>query len=124
MEPEIMAVCGLDCGRCEIRLAPTDTQAAKALVDWFRQEGWLASDEGMAEVLERKMYCRGCLGDRSVHWSADCWILACCVDERGLTNCSQCAEFPCRRLEEWATQNAGYGVALERLRGIRQGTMA
>jgi len=124
MESEMMAACGLDCGGCEIRLAPSDAQAAQTIVEWFRKEGWLAPNEGMAEVLERKMYCCGCLGDRTVHWSADCWILACCADERKLANCSQCAEFPCRRLEAWARQNAGYGAALERLRGIRQGTRA
>ena len=103
METKLMAACGLDCGGCEIRRAPSDSQAAQVVVEWFRKEGWLTADEGMAEVLERKIYCCGCLGDRTVHWSADC---------------SQCAEFPCRRLEEWATQNAGYGAALERLRGI------
>ena len=119
METAMMAACGLDCYACEIRRAPTDTRAAQVVTDWFKKEGWLAPDEGMAEVLERKMTCRGCLGDRAAHWSADCWILACCVDERRLTDCSQCPEFPCRRLEAWATQNAGYGAALERLRGIR-----
>jgi len=122
MEIEMMAACGLDCSGCEIRRAPTDAQAAQVIVDWFRKEGWLTAEEGMAEVLERKMYCCGCLGDRAVHWSADCWILACCVDEHGLTNCSQCAEFACQRLEAWATQNAGYGAALERLKGIRLGS--
>ncbi len=119
METKLMAACGLDCGGCKIRRAPSDVQAAQVVVEWFRKEGWLAPDEGMAEVLERKMTCCGCLGDRAVHWSADCWILACCADQRGLTDCSQCAEFPCRRLEEWATQNAWYGAALERLRDSR-----
>jgi hypothetical protein len=115
----LMAACGLDCGSCEIRLAPDDPAAARVVVDWFRRQGWLAEGEGIADVVERKMYCRGCLGDRDVHWSADCWILACCVDRRGHSNCSQCQDFACDRLVEWAGQNDGYGAALERLRELR-----
>ena len=121
MHSEMMAACGLDCGRCEIRLAPADPQAAEALMAWFRREGWLKPDEGMEQVVERKMYCCGCLGDRSTHWSADCWILACCVDQHGYPDCSECEVFPCERLEAWATQNAAYGRALARLKGNRPG---
>jgi hypothetical protein len=119
---EMMAACGLDCGSCEIRLAPTDPAAARVVVDWFRQQGWLSADEGMAEVIERKMYCHGCLGDRDIHWSADCWILACCVDQRGHDNCSQCEAFACDRLVEWAQHNDGYRAALGRLRALRTGS--
>jgi hypothetical protein len=118
MESVMMAACGLDCGSCEIRLAPVDPAAAKAVVDWFRQQGWLAGDEGMAQVIERRMYCTGCLGDRDTHWSADCWILDCCVDQRGLSNCSECEAFACDRLVEWAGQNEGYGAAPGRLRAL------
>jgi hypothetical protein len=116
---EMMGACGLDCGTCEIRLAPTDARAAQVLVDWFRSRGWLTADEGMEQVLARKMYCCGCLGDRFTHWSADCWILACCVDERGHPNCSQCEAFPCDRLQSWATQDTRYGAALARLKATR-----
>ena len=114
----MMAACGLDCGRCPIRLAPGDANAARTVVHWFRQEGWLADDEGMQQAIERKMYCTGCLGDRDTHWSADCWILACCVDQRGLGNCSQCEAFACDRLVDWAGQNDSYGAALARLRAL------
>ena len=122
MRSSMMAACGLDCGTCEIRLAPADPAAAKVVIDWFRQQGWLSEEEGMPEVIERKMYCTGCLGDRDTHWSADCWILACCVDQRGLGNCSECESFACERLVEWAKQNEGYGAALSRLRELHAAT--
>ncbi|MBN2172089.1 MAG: DUF3795 domain-containing protein [Candidatus Krumholzibacteriota bacterium] len=115
----MMAACGLDCGTCEIRLAPTDPAAARIFVDWLKQQGRLAEGEGMPEVMERKMYCTGCLGDRDTHWAADCWILACCVDRHGLTNCSECGSFPCDRLVEWSGQNDGYAAALARLKELR-----
>lgn len=112
----IIAVCGLDCTECDMRLAPTDPEAAKRVVAWFREMGWLEDDEGLDEVLERSMYCKGCRGDRSVHWSPDCWILQCCVDERGLSHCYQCDIFPCQRLTERAEESQRYTEALERLR--------
>lgn len=118
MESSWLAACGLDCGPCEIRLAPLDAAAARVVVDWFRRQGWLGEDEGMAQVLEQKMYCTGCLGSRETHWSADCWILHCCVDERGLHNCAQCPLFPCPRLVDWAGKSEGYAAALARLREL------
>jgi hypothetical protein len=116
---DMIAACGLDCGSCDIRLVPFDEAAAERMVAWFQEMGWLEPGEGKAEVLERGMYCRGCHGDRSLHWSADCWILACCVDERGHQHCSECDVFPCEKLEDWAGENEGYGQALERLRRMR-----
>ncbi len=117
----MIAVCGLDCGGCDIRLLPTDADAARRVIAWFKQMGWLAEDEGIAEVIERRMYCQGCRGDRSVHWSADCWILNCCVDDRQLESCHECDVFPCQRLAEWSQQNPGYTEALSRLQRMRGG---
>ena len=119
MNSDMIAACGLDCGSCEIRLAPADPAAAKVVVDWFKRQGWLSEDEGMAQVIERKMYCTGCLEDRGTHWSSDCWILACCVDQWGHRNCSECEAFACQRLVDWANQNEGYRAALARLRELR-----
>ena len=55
MDGRMIAACGLDCGSCPIRLAPTDPTAARVLVDWFQREGWLSDGEGMAQVIEWKM---------------------------------------------------------------------
>jgi len=121
---EWIAACGLDCEACEIRRLPFDEKAADACVEWYRAKGWLAADEGAEAAVERGMYCRGCKGDRSVHWSVDeegiCWILACCVDERGHEFCSQCDAFPCDRLVEWSKQNNGYARAFRRLQRMQE----
>jgi len=114
-KPVMMAACGLDCGKCEIRLASTDAAAAKSVVDWFRENGWLKQDEGIEIAIEKNMLCTGCLGDRATHWDSSCWILNCCVDDKAHTNCSECGEFPCDKLTEWSKKNAGYGRAYERL---------
>lgn len=119
MASPMMGACGLICEQCEIMLAPTDASAAEVVIKWFKEQGWLSESEGMAEVMARRMYCRGCLGTRETHWSSDCWILQCCVDQRGHSNCSECELFACDRLVDWAKQNEGYSTALARLRELR-----
>ncbi|MCE5257626.1 MAG: DUF3795 domain-containing protein [Chloroflexi bacterium] len=112
-----LACCGLVCADCDIFRLPADQAVQDKILPWFRAQGWLAQDEGLAEAVERKMYCLGCRSDRTeVHWSADCAILRCCVDEHHLENCAQCAEFACERLIQWAGADARYAQALERLR--------
>jgi hypothetical protein len=116
-----MGACGLNCETCELRLAPSNPHAAEVVIKWFKSEGWLAEDEGMPEVIQRKMYCTGCHGSHETHWSGDCWILNCCVDQHGLTNCSQCNDFPCNRLVEWSEQDASYQAALTNLQHLKAG---
>jgi hypothetical protein len=126
-DPKWIAACGLDCEACEIRRLPLDEDAADTCIAWYREMGWLTENDGVREALERKMYCHGCKGDRSVHWSVDedgmCWILQCCVDEKQLGFCSDCDEFPCSRLVDWSTRDESYAKAFERLEAMqRRGT--
>ena len=120
LKKEMIAICGLDCGSCDIRKAPHDAEAGQRIVAWFKKEGWLKEDEGINEVIERRMYCKGCRGDRAVHWSPDCWILKCCVDDKGHKFCYQCSTFPCERLSEWAKQGDNYCHALDRLKEMKE----
>jgi len=119
-----IAACGLDCESCSIRRFPFDEGAAAECVPWFREMGWLNASEGKAEALERGMTCRGCKGDRSVHWSVDddgrvdCWILECCVDGKGLEFCSDCGDFPCEKLQAWSKENESYAKAFARLQSM------
>ena len=46
-------------------------------MDWLRKERDV-------EVKVEDVHCLGRSGDRAKHWSPDCWILKCCVDEKGL----------------------------------------
>jgi len=117
-QPEMMAVCGLDCGTCDIRLVPTNPEVAQRVVAWFHQMGWLEEDEGIVEIIERGMYCQGCREDRSVHWSPDCPLLICCVDEKGLEHCAQCEDFACEKLEAFAEESKSHQEAVEQLRRI------
>jgi len=116
----LIAVCGIDCTVCPLRTADTNSEVAQHLVGWFKNEGWITEDEGVSELMQRGPYCRGCRGDRSIHWSSDCWILQCCVDDKGLAYCYECEEFPCEKLGEWAKNDAKYTDALDRLRRMKK----
>jgi hypothetical protein len=125
MSEKMVAVCGLDCGGCDIYKASLgDVEAAQNLAGWWKGMGWLKEDEGAEEVLARGPHCLGCRGDRCKHWSAECPFLTCCVDQKGLTSCHECDDFVCERLEEWVRnpppgQGAKYEEALDRLRAMR-----
>lgn len=125
MANEWIAACGLDCESCGIRRIPLDDKAAEGCVAWFRDMGWLKPEEGKAEIIERGMYCKGCKGDRAVHWSVNddssvsCSILECCVDQKDLLFCSECRDFPCDRLTTWSKENEKYGEAFDRLKAMR-----
>ena len=107
-----IAACGLDCTECDIRLAADDPEIAQATARWFDRE------LGM-ELKFEDIRCDGCKGDRAKHWSPDCWILSCCVDDKGLEFCSQCEDFLCQKLTEWATGSERYNNALERLKRMK-----
>jgi hypothetical protein len=122
MMEEPIAVCGIDCSRCPLlRASFGDVEAAEHLVGWWRSEGWMREDEGADDVLAGGPHCLGCRGDRSSHWSPDCWMLKCCVDDKSLDSCHACADFPCDGLRDFGAQNERYGEALNRLHRMRDG---
>lgn len=109
----MIAPCGINCGECEIRLAPDNPGTAEKVAKWIRENH---DSECTADMI----HCAGCPGDRQRddHWAPDCWILQCCVDKNGFRYCFECSEFPCEKLEEWAGQCDRYGDALKNLWSI------
>ena len=108
---KIMAACGLICNDCPIFQASDDPRIAGSISKWFKENQNI-------DIKPEQIGCSGCLGNREKHWSPECWILKCCVDDRGLDNCSQCDEFPCDRLNKWAGENDKYAEAITRLKEI------
>jgi len=114
-----MAPCGIDCNRCGLYRAAFDADQAAALVPWFKSEGWIKAEEGLAQVMAKAPFCTGCRGDRRVQWSGDCGIRACCADEKGLEHCGQCAHFICESLNGWSLLGKHHASAIEKLKSIR-----
>ncbi len=120
MEDKEIAACGLICSDCSIYKASEDEECAEKVKDWFVEMGWVEKDISLEEFMDRGPYCLGCHGPREKHWSPDCWIKNCCIDSKGLENCSRCEEFPCKGLEEWADEDVEYTAALENLKRLRK----
>ncbi len=110
---QMMAACGIECFKCDMFQASTDPKIAQHIVDWFKKER-------NEEVKPENIHCLGCRGERTKHWSPDCWILKCCVDDKGLKFCNECHEFPCTELVDWSKTNKGYEAALHRLKEMKK----
>ena len=105
----MIAPCGIDCSRCDIHLAPGNPELAERLAAAFRKR----IDPN---IQPSQFHCQGCPGDRIDHWSPNCRILHCCVDDRNLQHCNQCPEFACDELERWAGVREQHKLALDRLK--------
>lgn len=115
----LIAVCGLDCHECTIYTAAYDIKAAEGIYGLFVSQGWPTEAKNAAEFMAAGPYCCGCRGDRERHWSNNCAIMLCALDEKKVDSCHLCDEFPCQRLVDWGAQNDRYGAALERLHRIK-----
>ena len=108
----MIACCGIDCSACDIRLAPTNPDIAEKMVKIF-------VDMGYKDAKPDWFQCDGCHGDREKHWSSNCKILACCFDEKHLQNCSQCDEFMCDIITEFANDgHKHHREGVERLKSM------
>lgn len=112
-ENQMMAACGIICSKCDIFQATNDPKIAQKIADWFKKERGI-------DVKPENVRCSGCKGDRTQHWSPDCWILQCGMDKKGLEYCYECEEFPCEKLVKWSKTGKGYGEALNRLKGMKK----
>ncbi|MCK4237614.1 MAG: DUF3795 domain-containing protein [Candidatus Lokiarchaeota archaeon] len=106
-----IAVCGLDCGNCDIYNASNNPEIAHQLVKQF--------DGAWEDVKAEDFHCNGCRGDITKCWTLDCWIRECCVNNKNLEYCYECQEFPCIKLKKWANKSERYGNALNQLKKMK-----
>lgn len=109
-ETMMLGACGINCGNCDIRLATENRTIAERLAKGFSEKGIIP------DATPGMFRCDGCRGDREQHWSANCRILRCCIDDKGYQHFNQCSDFAGDRLVEWSKQNERYVKALNRLR--------
>ena len=116
----MIAACGLDCGICPLRAATFHEGAPLTVLDLLGKLGVAGEDNGSAAVMHEGLVCPTCRGDRTLHWAEDCSIRRCCVDDKGLESCSECAGFPCERFDDWGQVSPRQADALKRLHAIRK----
>lgn len=83
-----IAFCGLDCEKCEARLATIkkdDALRKKVAKEWSELNG--------IEITPEMIHCEGCKADgkKTVYCESLCPIRQCALD-RGVKNCGKCAK--------------------------------
>jgi hypothetical protein len=94
MANTMVAACGLDCEVCPALVAwktNDDALRAKTATEWAKMFKFPFTKE--------QINCSGCLAAEGpkVGYCSQCKIRA-CVKEKGLANCSACADYPCAEL--------------------------
>jgi benzoyl-CoA reductase/2-hydroxyglutaryl-CoA dehydratase subunit BcrC/BadD/HgdB len=114
---ELIAVCGLYCGACGIYQATQDKNEAK-LEEFARG---LSERTGKEFTLE-DVRCDGCLvNDRLDLWCQNCQIRVCEKLQSGKIRCSDCTEFPCKRLTDFRDDGmAHHSEITDNLKQLRE----
>jgi hypothetical protein len=94
MDLNHIAPCGIDCVNCDLFRANG------------KREAWERAAAKTGRPAE-EMACEGCRAGGGCSFFKSCETLA-CSRERGLSFCSECADFPCRRLQPLAEGAAFY----------------
>ncbi|MGA7677494.1 MAG: DUF3795 domain-containing protein [Dehalococcoidia bacterium] len=87
-EAKLVAVCGLYCGACPVLRASGD----KALAERIAQA---------RDIPVERVSCRGCRAEKGrikLMGEPVCPTYTCCVEQKGLQFCYECADFPCLKL--------------------------
>jgi hypothetical protein len=87
MDQKKVGKCGLYCGACPFYLATASPEVKEYLTEkWGKwEEAW---------------YCKGCGDLDEKSWCFGCKMLS-CLEEKGLTHCSECVEEHCEEVEEF-----------------------
>jgi len=115
-----ISACGINCKECDIFKLPYDKNVQDKIIPWYKGNKWLPENEGIKEVIEKKMYCKGCNIDQDIFWSKGCKFVKCCFDDKKIINCSECDKFPCQELTEWSKKDIRYTNALNYLKEINE----
>ena len=100
-EKWFIAVCGLNCARCDIYLAYHGNEKLRdEIIEWFKKER-------NETVKPEQMRCDGCRGPLDVHWSSECKMML-CARKRGLQHCFQCDDFPCTSVNEFSSDGISH----------------
>lgn len=109
---EMIAYCGLDCGRCRAFEA---TQRKD-----FERKRELAKQwtEGLNVVFKPEdIDCNGCMSNTISGWCRKICKIRPCAEAKKVKTCAHCAEYPCGKLKEFLSKEP---VATDNLEKIRK----
>lgn len=109
---EMIAFCGLDCHQCGAFLATRDNDDNKR-----REVADLWSREYGGNIRAQDINCDGSISEGGILFShCEVCEMRKCGQERGLTNCAYCSEYPCANLTEFFTMAPESKTRLDRVR--------
>ena len=123
-----MAACGIDCNGCGSYKVTMerDLEAAEGLVPWYRSAGWIGESEGAEAVIKKNPLCKGCWNTaEDCFFKCGCGSLdfRVCCNEKQISHCGECSEFPCNHYLEWANWDGAehHKKAMETLLSLSAG---
>jgi hypothetical protein len=97
INPEYIAPCGLYCGVCGILYATHENNLKfKEILAGFYSDKLSKSEKLSVEDI----HCKGCLSSEPFYFCKEC-VIKDCVTKKGYTGCHECADFPCKLIEEF-----------------------
>jgi hypothetical protein len=114
----MIACCGVDCSKCEGYIAThedDDQKRAEVAEKW--------SVQYHSDIKPEHINCNGCKSTGAKFFFTEniCEIRKCNM-KKSTANCAECAEYKCKKLEDFIVQAPAAGEALEALRrNCRQG---
>ena len=106
------APCGLYCGACSIRLAYK--RGDSNLLDQIAE---VLSEQHGQKIQAKDLACEGCLSPEVVAVVCRNCVLRSCALQKGVVQCSQCPDFPCKQLIDFSKDGLPHhGEVLENIR--------
>ncbi len=92
-----LSLCGIPCYEdCPIYNTDTNKKDAASVLNWFKENNWIDQHITLKEFMSLGKQCHGCKEITKKHWSSNCKILNCNIDQN--TKCTSCTTYPCEIL--------------------------
>jgi hypothetical protein len=94
--PDMIAYCALNCAECKAFKATQakDYEGKKQLA-----QKWTVEDH--VEFSPEDIDCDGCMSNRISGWCRKICKIRPCAEERKVTTCAHCDDYPCEKLKEF-----------------------
>lgn len=112
---EIIAYCGLDCGKCEAFLATQKNDRAE--LERVAQKWSEGDTHTHPKLTAEDVTCDGCFGKRLSKYARSYCAIRACGAEKKVKNCAYCGDYKCEKIAKFL-QNAP--AAAEKLDTIRR----